>query len=87
MILLHACKFLFKKIEFVSTVFTLSIRKTYLSKQCRPRSDAAECGVCSGSTLFATLPAVFDTPADSNSRRTQILGHLLLGVKMSEYFG
>ena len=42
------------------TVFTLSIH-TCLNKQCRPRSDMAECGVCSESTLFATHPAVSDT--------------------------
>ena len=49
------------------TVLTLRIRKdrlysTYsdrhLSKQCRPWSDAAERGVWSGSTLFATHPAI-----------------------------
>ena len=28
--------------------------QTGLSKQCRPRSDAAECGIWSGSILFAT---------------------------------
>ena len=30
-----------------------------LSKQCRPRWDAAKCGISSGSTLFATHPAIF----------------------------
>ena len=30
-----------------------------LSKLCRPRSDAAECGVWSAFTLFATQPTVF----------------------------
>ena len=29
-----------------------------LNKQCRPRSDAAECGVRSGSTMFATHPVL-----------------------------
>ena len=28
-------------------------RKRVIGKQCRPRSDAAECGICSGSPLFA----------------------------------
>ena len=32
---------------------------TNISKQCRPRWDAAECGVSSGSSLFATHPAIF----------------------------
>ena len=35
--------------------------KTGLSKQCRLRSDAGKCGVWSGSTLFATYPAIFIT--------------------------
>ena len=35
--------------------------QTVLSKQCRPRSDAAERGVWSGSTLFATHPAILHT--------------------------
>ena len=30
-----------------------------LSKQCRSRWDAAECGISSGSILFATHPAIF----------------------------
>ena len=33
--------------------------QTGLSKQFRPRWDAAERGVSSGSTLFATHPAIF----------------------------
>ena len=35
--------------------------QTVYGKQCRPRSDAAERGVRSGSILFATHPSVFDT--------------------------
>ena len=34
-------------------------RKRVLSKQCRPRSDAAECGVWSGSPLFANSLPIF----------------------------
>ena len=30
-------------------------------EKCRPRSDAAECGIWLESTLFASLPAVLDT--------------------------
>ena len=33
--------------------------QTGLSTQCRHRWDAAECGISSGSTLFATHPAIF----------------------------
>ena len=39
--------------------------QTGLSKQYRPRWDAAEHGVSSGSTLFATHPAVLDTTSGS----------------------
>ena len=35
--------------------------QTGLSKQCRSRSDAAKRGVRSGSTLFATYPAILQT--------------------------
>ena len=35
--------------------------ETVLSKQFRPRSDAAKCGIWSGSTLIATYPAVCNT--------------------------
>ena len=35
--------------------------KTGLSKQCRPRSDSSERGVWSGSTPFATPPAILYT--------------------------
>ena len=34
-------------------------RKTVIGKQCRPRSDAAECSVWSGSPLFANCLAIF----------------------------
>ena len=39
-------------------LFTLNIRTASLSKQCRNRSDAAERGVWSVSTLFAAHPAL-----------------------------
>ena len=35
--------------------------QTGLSKQCRPRSDAKECGIWSGSILFTTHPTVVHT--------------------------
>ena len=37
---------------------TSVFRQTCQSKQCRPWSDATFCGIWSGSTLFATHPAV-----------------------------
>ena len=43
------------------TVITLSIWKVDLSKQCRSRSEAAECDIWWGSTLFATHPVTFKT--------------------------
>ena len=45
------------------------------SKQCRPRSDAAERGVWSGSTLFAIHPTI--------SRRYTKTG--ICGGKVSKY--
>ena len=33
--------------------------KRVSGKQCRPRSDAAECGIWSGSSLFANTSAIF----------------------------
>ena len=33
--------------------------QTGLREQYKPRSDATECGICSGSTLFATYPVDF----------------------------
>ena len=50
------------KILYIHYVF----RKTGLSKQCRPRLDATECSVQSGSTLFATHPAILNTNKDDN---------------------
>ena len=44
-----------------STVVTLSIGQAILSIYCSPRSDAAERGVLSGSTLFATHQEVQNT--------------------------
>ena len=35
--------------------------QTGLSKQCRPRSDATECGIWSGSTLFDTHQVILHT--------------------------
>ena len=43
------------KLPYLPYVF----RQTGLSKQFRPRWDASECGISSGSTLFATHPAIF----------------------------
>ena len=40
--------------------------QTRLSKSCRQRSVEAECGVRSGSTLFATYPTILLTSAVSN---------------------
>ena len=39
--------------------------QTAFSKQCRPWSDAAECSVWSGSTLFATHSEILHTLIDS----------------------
>ena len=39
--------------------------QTGLYKQCRPRSDAAECSIWSGTTLFVTHPAISHAVIDS----------------------
>ena len=57
--------------------------QTGLSKQFRPRWDAAEFGVSSGSTLFATHPAIFR----HNIVLVQMLEHIWYGVEVSEYLG
>ena len=41
-------------------IYTLSVGTASLRKR-RPRSDAAECDIWSGSTVFATHSAVFNT--------------------------
>ena len=43
------------------THLCLASHKRDIGKQCRPRSDAAECGVWSGSTLFAITLENFNT--------------------------
>ena len=40
-------------IVFLKTHFSLQTPKRVTGKQCRPRSDAAECCICSGSQLMA----------------------------------
>ena len=44
--------------RLICTYLLYVFRKTRLSKQCRPRSEATDRGVWSGSTLFAILPAI-----------------------------
>ena len=38
---------------------SLETSKRVIGKQCRPRSDAAECGIWSGSPLFANSSTIF----------------------------
>ena len=38
---------------------SLETPKRVIGKQCRPRSDATECNVCSGSPLFANSSSIF----------------------------
>ena len=51
---------------FVLTHCSRETLKRVISKQCRPRSDAAECGVWSRSSLFANTSAIL-SPVISNS--------------------
>ena len=43
------------------STFTQRFGREGMSKQCSPRLDAAECGIWSGPTLFATHQVVLDT--------------------------
>ena len=47
--------------------------QTGMSKQRRPRSDATKRGVWSGSTMFATQPAILDTWTRSNKNMFNFL--------------
>ena len=54
----------FLRFDVINLLYLLYVfRKTGLSKQWRPRSaaDAAECGIWSGYTLFATQIAILHT--------------------------
>ena len=51
----------------------LSCFRTDIGKQCRPRSDAAERGVWSGFTLFATHPTILDS---KSGKLVQMLGQV-----------
>ena len=44
--------------RYLSDPFILASHKMEIDKQCRPRSDATERGVWSGSTLFALSPEI-----------------------------
>ena len=57
----YACSFILRiySSHYPRSVFNLDIETDKL-QQCRPRSNATERGVRSGSTLFATYPSVFE---------------------------
>ena len=57
-----------------------------MSKQCRPWSDAAERGVWSGSTLFATHPTILDTSSDSIMNLFKQYDKYGKKVMISQYF-
>ena len=52
-------------------------------KQCRPRSDDAECITWSGSTLFVIHPGILDT-SSSSKMDLFILGQVWWEVKVLE---
>ena len=64
--ILQICGHFFKTLILVLTYLSLASHKRDTSKQCRPRSDAAERGVWSGSTLFA-LNSEISTKHDNNN--------------------
>ena len=49
--------------------------KKEIGKQCRPRPDAAECGVWSGSTLFALSSEISTTHDHKNKSDTPYIGN------------
>ena len=52
-------KFIFQTMDFCLLIhFSLGTPKIVTGKQCRPRSDVAECGIWSGSTLFALTTGI-----------------------------
>ena len=59
LLLLVLCIVLFLFITFVLTHICLTSHERDIGKQCRPRSDAAERGVWSRSTLFALRTGIF----------------------------
>ena len=50
-----------ERVRFDQITVVYAFEKTGLSKQCSPRSDAAERGVWSGSILFAIHPTILQT--------------------------
>ena len=50
------------------TQFNLDTQKRVIGKQCKTRSDAVECGICSGSQMLANSLAIFIAPACSRVR-------------------
>ena len=46
-------------VKFPLTYCSRETRKRVIGKQCRPRSDTAECGIWSGSPMFANSLAIF----------------------------
>ena len=50
--------FVLRTLRGNTTVFTVGIRTGRPKQTASPRRDAAECGISSGSTLFATHPAI-----------------------------
>ena len=50
----------YEKAQPINTIFILSFHPDRPQQQCWLRSDAADCGVLSGSTPFVTHRAVLD---------------------------
>ena len=61
-----------KWIKEYLTHISLASHKKDIAKQCRPRSDAAERGFWSGSTLFASSSEIY-TKHDNNKKQPDTL--------------
>ena len=59
--------FVFAKADFLTYPYIpLVFRQTCLSKRCRPRSDATECGVWSGSSVSCIYPIILGQNRNSS---------------------
>ena len=77
---------IFEQVQFDQLPYLFfTIRQTTLSKQWRTRLDSTECGIWSGSTLFATHPTILHTII--GSKMVLLKGSIRWREKKCEYLG
>ena len=67
------------------THFSRKTPKRVICKQCRPRLDATECGIWSGSTLFALNTGISIKHSKNKTNQTANGNRLLQKVVIEEY--